>query len=179
MMQAAGTGTRLLDEMREPLNDPETVTSLKHLLEMVPKLVAVADILEQFLAGSTRFAENLNDIVQTARDAAEKAWPEMSSRQGLLDLPGEILAVVENPALRRLLGSRVLSDDALDVMDKVADATIEAHRRSVTADLSVGRIGAFRALGDPDVQRGLGLAIELARTLGQELGPDHGGPRRA
>lgn len=175
LMRAAGTGTRLLEEMAEPLGDPETVTSLRELVEMVPKLVAVLDILEQFVSGSSRFAENLNDIVLTARKAAEKAWPELGDRQSLLDLPGELLQVVESPALRRLLVSRVLSDEALDVMDQVADATIEAHRESVTADARVGRFAAFKALGDPDVQRGLALTLGLAKSLGRRMHEEHDG----
>lgn len=173
LMRAAGTGTRLLEEMAEPLDQPETVTSLRELIEMVPKLVAVLDILEQFVAGSSRFAENLNDIVLTARKAAEKTWPELESRKSLLDLPGELLQVVESPALRRLLGSRVLSDEALDVMDQVADATIEAHRESITTDARLGRFAAFKALGDPDVQRGLALTLGLARSLGRRMHAEH------
>lgn len=174
LLDAANTGTRVLSELSDPLSDPETLTNLRALLEMVPKLVTAADILDQFMSSSTRFAENLNDIVVTARKAAEKSWPDLKDRQDLLGLPGEVLKVVESPALRRLLDSRVLSDDALDVMDQVAGATIDAHREAVETDAKVGRIAAFKALGDPDVQRGVALALGFAKTLGASMRKDSG-----
>ena len=166
----AHTGSRVADELQDPLSDPENLRSIRELLDMLPQLVATLKMLELFMANSSRFAENLNSIVTTARRAAEDRWPDLMDRQGILALPTKLLDVVDSPALNRVLASKVLSDGALHVMDQVADATVEAHGRSVAQDKKLGRIAAFRALGDPDVQRGLAFTVELARSLGRRIG---------
>ncbi len=165
----ATTGSRVADELGDPLSDPELLRSIRDLLEMLPRLVAVLGMLEAFLQNSSRFAENVNGIVNTARRAAEDKWPDLTDRQGLLSLPQQLLDIVNRPALTRLLDSQVLSAGALHVMDQVAGATVEAHQVAVEGDRKVSAFGAFRALGDPDVQRGLAFGIELARALGREM----------
>jgi len=167
--QAASTGTRMADEVVPTLSKPETIESIKQLMEMLPRLVEMMQLMEQFAAGLSRFAENLNSIVSTERKAAEDKWPDLLDRQGIIALPGKVLDVVNSPALRQLLESRVLSDEALNVMDQVADATVEAHSTVIEKDEKLTRFGAFKALGDPDVQRGLALTIELSRALGRRM----------
>jgi uncharacterized protein YjgD (DUF1641 family) len=166
----AHTGSRVAEELGDPLSDPENLRSIRELLDMLPQLVATLKMLELFMENSSRFAENINSIVTTARRAAEDRWPDLMDRQGVLTLPNKLLDVVDSPALNRVLASKVLSDGALHVMDQVADATVEAHANSVAEDKRVGRIAAFRALGDPDVQRGLAFTLELARSLGRRMG---------
>ena len=166
----ANTGSRVAEELRDPLSDPENLKSIRELLDMLPQLVATLKMLELFMENSSRFAENINSIVTTARRAAEDRWPDLMDRQGVLTLPNKLLDVVDSPALNRVLESKVLSDGALHVMDQVADATVEAHALSVAQDKKVGRLAAFRALGDPDVQRGLAFTLELARSLGRRMG---------
>ena len=64
---AATAGTRVASELGPTLSDPETLANVRRLAEMLPKLVDTMGLLEQFLAGSSRFADNLNSIVSTAR----------------------------------------------------------------------------------------------------------------
>lgn len=162
-------GARIADELGGPLSEPETLQSMRTLVEMLPKLVAILQVFEQFLESSSRFAENVNTIVTTARRAAEDKWPDLLDRQGLLDLPQQVHSLINSPSLLRLLESRVLSDGALHVMDQVAAATVEAHQVAVEQDKRVSRLGAFNALGDPDVQRGLAFTLELAKSLGAHI----------
>ncbi len=169
MKRLAATGNRVAEELGDPLSDPELMASMRELLEMLPRLVALLKVFEMFLANSSRFAENVNSIVTTARRAAEDKWPELTDRQGLLSLPQQLLDVVNSPALTRLLESQVLSDGALHVMDQVAGATVEAHAKAVDHDVKVSAWGAFKALGDPDVQRGLGFTIALSRAIGRRM----------
>ena len=166
---AMSTGTRIAEELGEPLSDPANLESMRQLVEMLPKLVSTMQILEQFLTSSSRFADNVNSIVMTAREAAEKHWPDLMDRQGLLDLPNQVHELITSHSLQQLLASRVLSDGALHVMDQVAAATVEAHAKSVNDDARLSRVGAFKSLGDPDVQRGLAFTVELARCLGAHI----------
>ncbi len=166
LRDAVTRGARIAGRLGEPLSEPETLESVRSLMEMLPKLVAMLQVFEQFLANSSRFAENVNSIVTTARKAAESKWPDLLDRQGLLELPQQVHQIINSPSLRRLLDSRVLSDGALHVMDQVAAATVDAHSKTVERDTRLNRLGAFKALGDPDVQRGLAFTVELARSLG-------------
>ena len=98
LRRAAQTGGVLADEFGDTLSDPRTTESLKQLIEMLPKLVAVLTVVDQFLESSSRFAENLNDIVRTARQAAQKNWPDLLDRQDLLELPNHLLSIAKSPA---------------------------------------------------------------------------------
>ncbi len=167
--KAASTGARVAEDLGPALSDPETLESVKAIVEKLPRLVSLLQMLEQFLAGPSRFADNMNSIVSTARQAAESHWPDLLDRQGILSLPGQVLEIVSSPALRTLLASRVLSEGALHVMDQVADATVEAHQRVVSEKKRLTRFGAIKALGDPDVQRGLAMTIELSKALGRRI----------
>ena len=169
LKDAVEAGTRIAEELGEPLSDPENLESMRALVEMLPKLVAILQVFEQFLTSSSRFAENVNGIITMARKAAENKWPDLLDRQGLLDLPQQVHELINSHSLKQLLASRVLSDGALHVMDQVAAATVDAHAKAVQEDLRMGRMAAFKAIGDPDVQRGLAFTVELARCLGAHI----------
>lgn len=167
--RAAATGDTLVGQLGPTLTHPETLESLRQLMESLPKLLAVMQMLEQFVQGASRFADNVNGIIATARTAGNENWIELMGNKELIGLPAKVLDLINSPSLQRLLASRVLSDGALHVMDQVASATVDAHAKTVAGDLHTTRFGAFKALGDKDVQHGLALAIELARSMGQHM----------
>ena len=170
---AAETGGTLIDELGPSLTDPEALESLKKLLEMMPRMVAILQMSEQFIQGASRFADNVNGIVNTAREAGGWDWIKQFGDASMADLPTKILDIVNSHSLQSLLASRVLSDGALHVMDQVAAATVEAHAKTVQEKKRVSRLGAFKALGDEDVQRGLAFTIELSRCIGARIREQH------
>lgn len=170
LRDAASLGNTVVEELGPTLTQQQTLDAIKRLADQLPKLLDVISMIEQFIQGASRFADNVNGIITTARHAnpnggkdAPFITPEMTQ------LPAKILEIVNSAALQRLLASRVLSDGALHVMDQVAAATVDAHARTVANDLRTTRFGAFKALSNPDVQHGLALAIELARAMGQHM----------
>lgn len=163
---AAETGGTLIDELGPSMTDPASIESLKKLLEMLPRMVAILQMAEQFIEGASRFADNVNGIVTTARHAGGWEWLGQLNDPAIAELPAKVLEIVNSHSLQNLLASRVLSDGALHVMDQVAAATVEAHAKTVAQDTRVSRFGAFKALGDEDVQRGLAFTIELGRCIG-------------
>jgi uncharacterized protein YjgD (DUF1641 family) len=56
----------------------------------------------------------------------------------------------------------------LSMLSDAATEGAEAARRNHTE--IKGALGALRALKDDDVQRGLGLFVEIARALGRRMG---------
>ncbi len=87
-------------------------------------------------------------------------------RSGLLDLAS---ALAEGRILRELLeaaltggGLRILDSlsEAVKELGEVVDTVLEEAR-------PVGVMGLIRALGDPEVQRGLGRLIALLKALGR------------
>ncbi|MBL4697217.1 MAG: DUF1641 domain-containing protein [Phycisphaerales bacterium] len=162
-------GVKIAEELSPALADPETIKAINKLIEALPMLTDVIEMVEMFMANSSLLADNVNSIVETARESVEKVMPEHQDRQDLLGLPGQIIDIISSPALKGLLNSQVIAEGALLVMDQVATATIEAHATSVQKDTRVTRFGAIKAMGDPDVQRGMAFAFEFARCLGKKV----------
>ena len=61
-------------------------------------------------------------------------------------------------------------------MDGVADAVINARETTMKTNARVTPFGLFKALGDPDVQRGLALTIEMAKGVGRQMRPEGSAP---
>ena len=167
--ETAAHGVKIAEELSPALADPETIKAINKLIEALPMLTDVIAMVEMFMANSSLLADNVNSIVETARESVEKVMPDQKDRQDLLSLPGQIIDIISSPALKGLLNSQVIAEGALLVMDQVASATIEAHATSVQKDGRVTRFGALKAMGDPDVQRGMAFAFEFARCLGKKV----------
>lgn len=160
-------GGRLFDEVAPILEDEQTLASLRELTAALPKLLAFAKLFELFIGRSSVIAENLNGVVDTFRQALNARWTSNEDRARIAKIPGQLMETVESPALHRLLASRVLSEEALGVMNRVAGCVIEGDQRAQEMDTQIGPLGLLKALRDPDVQRGVGEAIEIARAFGR------------
>ena len=121
-------------------------------------------------------------------DALEEAIAEnpeaVAAFVDQLDLVNELLAALD-------LATSALDDDMVvslastgsalgEVADVAADPETVAALRTVLSAVGevdvtdgsaepVGALGLVRALGDPDVQAGLGFLVAVARELGTEL----------
>lgn len=174
----------LVDALAPLLEKPETVASLLRVVESLPKLTAMMTLLEMFLARSSDIAENLNGVVDTFRTAINARWTNDAERARIAALPGRLMDTIESEALHRLLDSFVLSTEGLDVLDRLlrsgaftpqaldlvgrlANVTVEAERGVRSRDARVGPWGMLKAMSNPDVQRGMAQAIEVARLFGQ------------
>lgn len=147
------------------------------------RLAAVGDVIERLsrprTMGSLRnvvdLAENAPGLVATFVDVVDEAMAEAGA-QGL-----ELAQVVDNarrlllgllrlttsPELRALLDSGMLDPRALESLGQVASALVRARQGAAAP---VGMLGALRALGNPDVQRALGLVLQVAANFGRALG---------
>lgn len=181
-----------LAERLEPvLSNPETLRSLTTLVESLPKITAMLRLVELFIGRSSDMAENFNGVVDTFRTAINKRWTNEAERDRIARLPGRLMDTIESESLQRLLESFMLSPEGLDVLDRLlrsgafrpealsligraSAAAVEAEKSVRNTGARVGPLGMLKALNDPDVQRGLAHAVELARLYGRGLAPTSG-----
>jgi uncharacterized protein YjgD (DUF1641 family) len=127
-----------------------TFESALRLADHVPGSIAtITDIVDELAA---RLADEGTDVdarVQTAVRLLERLTAPRTSA-----------------ALETLLDSGALDERALGALARLAEALGAAGE---TAAPAVGAWGAFRALGDPDIQRALGFLLAIAKELGRAL----------
>lgn len=74
------------------------------------------------------------------------------------------------PTLTALLRSSLVSPATLASLAVVGDAATDGLARARTTGTTVtGPLSALKALKDPEVARGVGVLIEVARALGRRV----------
>jgi uncharacterized protein YjgD (DUF1641 family) len=110
-------------------------------------------------------AEGVQDFKQARPDGDGTELPSIADMSALA---GQLSNAA--PALTHVLDSKMVDPKTIDVLSMVSEAAAEgvanakANRTEVT-----GVRGAVRAIRDPEVQRGLGLLIEISRSLGRRV----------
>jgi hypothetical protein len=155
-----------LDAGKEALlaaTHPDVLGALSRVAAQAPQLERLATLGAQF-----------DDTVAMATDIADDWVRENVGGDGLgerLEAAGHALRTVSDPEVvealgalaslaPRLLKSATLAADLDDLVASVGEAMREPAKR-------VGPFGLLSALRDPDIQRGLGQALLVARRLGQ------------
>ena len=74
------------------------------------------------------------------------------------------------PALDSLLSSRLTDPQATEVLTQLGDALVEAKSATArNAEGPKGFFGMLKAMKDPDVARGLGFMLQVAKSFGRQL----------
>lgn len=128
------------------LADPKRQEALASLMENIDVIKELVDLLAELkrtgvledLVNALGAAKALAEDLLTSRDFAEKL-------AGVLDAASAVSALTRNATALRCLSSAVASADA---------------------SKPVGIYGLLKSLADPDVQRGLGYFVSLAKNLG-------------
>jgi hypothetical protein len=177
------------DEVIARLDDPAIASSLSLILEHAELLATIIVGLDGLLRRAEVIGDNVASGVAEIREVAAAAsgqgvWPS-------LDLPALSDSVIRlsaavvqaTPAVDRLLRSALVDPETAEFLAEVGDAVLEG-KRAATVDPR-GPRGVFalmRATKDPDVSRGLGFMIQIARAFGRRLAPPEppkrGGPGR-
>lgn len=154
------------DAVRERLDDPTVAASLVTLLDN-------AELLSTLVLGLSGFVERGDFIMDAVADGVKEL---KTAGGGQLPIPNmsELGAVTHQlseaaPVLTSLLESSIVSEEAIGLLSLISSAATEGAERARAADTQVGALGLAKALRDDDVQRGVGLIIEVARSLGQKL----------
>ena len=157
-----------VDAVRERLNDPAVAASIVTLLdnsELLSTLVlGLAGFMERGDMIMDAVAEGVNDI-KVAR-ASSAATTELPSISELATLAGQLGGA--SPLLGQLLDSPIARPETIGVLSALSEAAAEGMANAEQNKTAVsGAFGALRALKDPEVARGLGVFLEIAKALGK------------
>ncbi|RDH78565.1 DUF1641 domain-containing protein [Mycolicibacterium moriokaense] len=178
------------DDLIARLDDPKIAESLSLILDHVDLLATIIAGVDGMLRRADVIGDNFASGVAEARAAAagngERTWPSVD----IAALSGSATrltsAVVDaTPAIDRLLHSPLTDTRTAEALADIGEALLEG-RQAAAADPRgpKGIFALMRATKDPDVSRGLGFMIHIARAFGQRLAtsgtqPNSGNGRHA
>lgn len=143
-MRNIGTLNYVLDQTRNLVDFAQTAEPL--LKNSVPQVIAFLDGLEQ--GGVFRMLSIVTDVL---RKIGSTVSPEDMHQIG--------------DGIVRLVGvlKRLTAPAAIDLLERAADVPA---RVDLSAARPVGLWGMVGAMGNPDVQKGLGVLMEFTKGLG-------------
>ncbi|WP_102142510.1 DUF1641 domain-containing protein [Mycobacterium hubeiense] len=166
------------DELIQRLDDPQIASSLSLILEHADLLATIIAGLDGLLRRADVIGDSLASGVAEFRELAtsgngQRPWPSVDLA-ALSDTVTRLsaAAVDATPALDRLLHSPLTDPQTADLLAEVGEAVLEG--KQAAADDPRGPKGVFalmRVTKDPDVSRGLGFMIQIARAFGRRLAP--------
>jgi hypothetical protein len=174
------------DKLVQRLDDPDVATSLSLILDHADLLAMAVVAVDGFLRRADVIGESVASSFAEVRQVA--AANSQSGRLPKIDVAalGDTVtrltsaAVDATPALDRLLHSALIDPQTADFLALAGDALLEG-KQAAEADPRgpKGVFGLMRVAKDPDVARGLGFMIQVARAFGKRLDPKAQGPTAA
>ncbi|GAY09690.1 DUF1641 domain-containing protein [Pseudonocardia sp. N23] len=162
-------------DLLERLDDPGTASALGQLLDHADLLALLVSGLDGFLRRGDTITEAVVDGVRDLRGAAGSTPSPLAGvdvkalLSSLTSLSGSLAGAT--PTLNSLLSSTLMTDPrTATTLELMGEALVEATETDArTPSAPAGVFGLLRALKDPDVARGLGLLIQIAKALGRKL----------
>lgn len=159
-----------VDAVRERLNDPAVAASMVTLLdnsELLSTLVlGLAGFMERGDMIMDAVAEGVNDMKTATAGGATQS--ELPSAAELSTLAGQLGSAT--PLLGQLLDSPIARPETIGVLASLSEAASEGVENAAKNNTEVsGAFGALRALKDPEVAKGLGVFLEIAKALGKRV----------
>ena len=171
-----GMAARLGDRGVDVDERVRAVTRLTERVTSQASLRAIEALVDRLgtFESALRLADHVPGSIATITDIVDGLAARLSEEgidvdarvQTGLRLLQRLTAPRTSAALEALLDSAMLDERALGALARLAEALGAAGE---TAAPSVGAWGAFRALGDPDIQRAVGFLLTIAKELGRAL----------
>lgn len=158
-----------VDAVAERLNDPAVAASLVTLLDNAELLSTLVLGLSGLMERGDVIMESIGEAVREVQGSGAVTPPDGAPTIAEL---GAIAAQLKTatPLLGQVLESPMASPETIDLLSLLSEAGTEGAANARSNDTKVtGAISAVRSLRDPDVQQGLGLLIEIARSLGRRM----------
>lgn len=159
-----------VDAVVERLNDPAVAAALVSLLDNVELLSTLVHGLSSFVERGDTIMDSLATGLTELRTANAESprKVELPSLDQLSDLAGALTRAT--PLITDVLDSHMVSPETVDVLSLVSEAAVEGAANARKQGSTVGGLrAALRILKDPEVGRGLGLLVEIAKSLGRRL----------
>jgi uncharacterized protein YjgD (DUF1641 family) len=158
------------DEFSDQVGDlDERVRAALHLLERAtrPKtlkqLEAALDIVESAPGLVAMLGDSFDEF---ATSLAERGVPLDQIVPELVKSLELLIDLLTNEQVRQLLASDLLLPNAITALGTAARALAVAQH---TRTEPLGLLGALRAMSEPEVQRAVGFALDVARRFGANL----------
>lgn len=157
-----------IDDVLERLNDPVVAESVMTVLDN-------AELLSTLIKGLGAFVERGDLIMDSLADSVGELKAVANTNQVPAGKLGELGAVAGQlsdalPVFSALLDSSMAAPQTIDFLAKMTDAATEGSERASSEGIKIkGLRGAVKSMKDPDIQRGMGLMMEIARSVGQKF----------
>lgn len=157
------------DAVLERLNDPGVAAALVTLLdnaELLSTLVlGLSGLMERGDMIMDAVAEGVHDFKASRGDGT---GPELPSLSELGTVAGELAEA--RPALQGVLSSAMVQPDTIALLSEFSEAATEGAANARAKGTEVGGLRSlYGATKDPEVRRGLGLLVEISRSLGRRM----------
>ena len=169
------------DALLARLDDPKVASSISLILDHADLLATIIAGLDGMLRRADVIGDSLASGVAEVRELAgngQRPWPSVDF-VALSDTVTQLSSAVidATPAIDRLLHSPLTDVKTADVLADLGEALIDG-REAAAADPRgpKGIFALMRVAKDPDVSRGLGFMIHIARAFGQRLAPSETPP---
>ncbi|BBU20757.1 DUF1641 domain-containing protein [Mycobacterium xenopi] len=167
------------DDLLQRLDDPRIASSLSQILDHADLLATIIAGLDGLLRRAEVIADSMVSGIAEIREVAastngQRAWPSLDVT-GLSDSVARLsaAAVEAAPAVERLLRSPLTDPQTAEVLAQVGEALLEGREAAVADPRGPkGVFAVMRVVKDPDVSRGLGFMIHIARAFGRRLAPE-------
>jgi hypothetical protein len=174
------------DDLLQRLDDPQIASSLSLILDHADLLATIIAGLDGLLRRAEVIGDSLANGVAEIRGVAaatngQQQWPSVDIA-AISDSVTRLsaAAVSAAPAVEKLLRSPLTDPQTAEVLAQVGAALLEGKEAAVADPRRPkGVFGLMRATKDPDVSRGLGFLIHIARAFGQKLAPEPPNKARA
>jgi len=165
------------DTVRDRLDDPQVAAALNTLLDHADVLAILVSGLDGFVRRGDTITNTVSSAVAEFRGAsAAGVIPGADALKGvdlqslvasLATLSGSVVGAT--PALNTLLLSSGLTDPAAaQVLASLGDSLVDG--KAGAANPPKGLYGLWKATKDPDVARGLGFLLAVAKSFGRRVG---------
>jgi hypothetical protein len=154
------------DQIRDRLDDPTVAAALNTLLDHAELLAVLVAGLEGFVRRGDLIADSLASAVSDFKGVSVSGvLPSAEVLKGV-DVPGLTQTVVT------LSNSLVVAAPALNTLLSQVGQAVAEGGEAAAADPGgpKGLFGLWKVTKDPDVSRGLGFMIHVARAFGRQVG---------
>lgn len=152
----------------ERLEDPRTADALHTLLDNAELIAVLVSGLDGLARKGEVIGDTLAEVLEEARAAGRSTGLDVMTTSRQLSTLIPTLAAA-SPAINRIVESPIVEPEPIDVLSETAVALVRGLKAAQTNDTHMGVAGLLRATREPDVQRGLGFIVEVAREFGREL----------
>jgi len=153
------------DALRARLDDPQVAAALNSLLDNVAVLALAAESINGLLERGDTITDSLASGLRELGGVRDTASYLAEPTRRLVHEAPEIA-----DAATALLESGMLRREVVEQLGRFAGAAVQGVHNAERNGTQLNGIRAtFHVLRDPDVAKGLGLLIEVARAIGKTL----------